>query len=42
MGPGKALTGFLRRIDRTAQALNVADIPSLDATLRALDEPLAR
>jgi len=41
LGPGKALTGFLRRIDRTAQAFNVADIPSLEATLQALQEALA-
>jgi [acyl-carrier-protein] S-malonyltransferase len=39
LGPGKALTGFLRRIDPKAQALNVADLPSLDATLRALHTP---
>jgi [acyl-carrier-protein] S-malonyltransferase len=36
LGPGKALTGFLRRIDRNAEALNIADLPSLGATVHAL------
>lgn len=36
LGPGTALTGFLRRIDKSAQALNVADVPSLAATVAAL------
>ena len=36
LGPGSALTGFMKRIDKTAQALNVADIASLDATVAAL------
>jgi [acyl-carrier-protein] S-malonyltransferase len=39
LGPGKALTGFLRRIDRDAQALNIADLPSLEATVQALHPP---
>ena len=37
LGPGTALTGFLRRIDKSAQALNVADVPSLAATVAALN-----
>ncbi len=41
LGPGKALTGFLRRIDRNAQGLNVADVPSLQATLTALSSSSA-
>jgi len=36
LGPGKALSGFLKRIDKTAQVLNVEDIASLDATAQAL------
>lgn len=36
LGPGSALTGFLKRIDKSAQALNVADPESLEATVRAL------
>jgi [acyl-carrier-protein] S-malonyltransferase len=36
LGPGTALTGFLRRIDKSAQALNVADVASLEATVKAL------
>jgi [acyl-carrier-protein] S-malonyltransferase len=36
LGPGTALTGFLRRLDRQARALNVGDLPSLEATVAAL------
>lgn len=36
LGPGKALSGFMRRIDPQAQMLNVADAESLEATLKAL------
>lgn len=36
LGPGTALTGFLKRIDKAAQSLNVADVPSLEATVAAL------
>jgi [acyl-carrier-protein] S-malonyltransferase len=36
LGPGKALSGFLRRIDKTAQLLNVEDLASLETTARAL------
>ena len=35
-GPGTALSGFLKRIDKTAQVLNVADVTSLEATVKAL------
>jgi [acyl-carrier-protein] S-malonyltransferase len=38
LGPGTALSGFLRRIDRSATALNVADTASLEKTVRALKE----
>ena len=36
LGPGSALTGFMKRIDKTAQVLNVADAASLEATVKAL------
>lgn len=36
LGPGTALTGFMKRIDKTAQVLNVADAASLEATSKAL------
>ena len=35
-GPGTALSGFLRRIDKTAEVFNVADVASLEATAKAL------
>jgi [acyl-carrier-protein] S-malonyltransferase len=36
LGPGTALSGFMKRIDRKAQTFNVADLPSLEATSKAL------
>jgi [acyl-carrier-protein] S-malonyltransferase len=36
LGPGTALTGFMKRIDKTAQVLNVADCTSLETTVKAL------
>jgi len=36
LGPGTALSGFLKRIDKSAQMLNVADAASLAATVKAL------
>ena len=36
LGPGSALSGFLKRIDKSAQMLNVADAASLEATVKAL------
>ncbi|HEY6170029.1 MAG TPA: ACP S-malonyltransferase [Verrucomicrobiae bacterium] len=36
LGPGSALSGFMKRIDKTVQMLNVADVASLDATVRAV------
>ncbi|HEY3861585.1 MAG TPA: ACP S-malonyltransferase [Verrucomicrobiae bacterium] len=38
LGPGTALSGFLKRIDKTAIILNVADAPSLESTARALSD----
>jgi [acyl-carrier-protein] S-malonyltransferase len=39
LGPGTTLCGFLKRIDKTVQTWNVADVPSLEETARALSEP---
>jgi [acyl-carrier-protein] S-malonyltransferase len=36
LGPGTALNGFMKRIDKGAQMLNVADVASLEATGKAL------
>jgi len=36
LGPGTALSGFMKRIDKTATMLNVADAASLEATTKAL------
>jgi [acyl-carrier-protein] S-malonyltransferase len=36
LGPGTALSGFMKRIDKTAQMLNVADVASLDAAMKIL------
>lgn len=36
LGPGKALSGFMKRIDPNAQMLNVGDVASLEATAKAL------
>jgi [acyl-carrier-protein] S-malonyltransferase len=36
LGPGTALSGFMKRIDKTATMLNVADAASLDVTVKAL------
>jgi [acyl-carrier-protein] S-malonyltransferase len=36
LGPGKALTGFQRRIAPESTVWNVADVPSLEATVQSL------
>jgi [acyl-carrier-protein] S-malonyltransferase len=36
LGPGTALSGFMKRIDKSAQMLNVADAASLEATVKVL------
>jgi [acyl-carrier-protein] S-malonyltransferase len=41
LGPGTALSGFLKRIEKTAQVLNVAHVASLEATAQALGVPSA-
>ena len=37
LGPGNALSGFMKRIDKSAQMLNVADAASLEATVKAVN-----
>jgi len=39
LGPGKALSGFMKRIDGNAQMLNVADVASLEAACSVLRVP---
>jgi [acyl-carrier-protein] S-malonyltransferase len=36
LGPGTTLSGFMKRIDKNAQMLNVADVASLEAAAKAL------
>jgi len=36
LGPGTALSGFMKRIDKNAQMLNVADVASLEVTVKTL------
>ena len=36
LGPGTALSGFMKRIDKNAQMLNVADCASLETTVKAI------
>jgi [acyl-carrier-protein] S-malonyltransferase len=36
LGPGTALSGFMKRIDKNAVMLNVADRQSLEATVKAI------
>jgi len=36
LGPGTALSGFMKRIDKGAQMFNVADAASLEATVKTL------
>jgi [acyl-carrier-protein] S-malonyltransferase len=37
LGPGTALSGFMKRIDKSAQMLNVADAASLEATSKIVN-----
>jgi [acyl-carrier-protein] S-malonyltransferase len=39
LGPGTTLSGFMKRIDKGVQLLNVADAASLEATVKALSQP---
>jgi [acyl-carrier-protein] S-malonyltransferase len=36
LGPGRALSGFMKRIDKTVQILNVEDLASLEVMAKAL------
>ena len=36
LGPGRALSGFMKRISKTAQILNVEDLASLEVTAKVL------
>jgi [acyl-carrier-protein] S-malonyltransferase len=36
LGPGTALSSFMKRIDKSVQMLNVANVASLEATTKAL------
>jgi len=36
LGPGKALSGFMKRIDKNARMLNVSDAPTLEETVKTL------
>ena len=38
LGPGRALSGFMKRIDGNARMLNVAEVGSLEATVKALGQ----
>lgn len=37
IGPGKTLSGFVKKIDRSVKILNVEDMDSLQKTLAALN-----
>jgi len=37
LGPGTALSGFVKRIEKNAIVVNVADVPSLETTVKALN-----
>lgn len=36
LGPGNALSGFMKRMDKSVQMLNVSDVASLEKTVRGL------
>jgi [acyl-carrier-protein] S-malonyltransferase len=38
LGPGTALGGFMKRTDKNAQMLNVADLASLENTVKVAAE----
>lgn len=39
LGPGTALSGFMKRIDKSARILNISDAQSLDESVKALNTP---
>lgn len=38
VGPGKTLSGFVKKVDRSVKILNVEDMKSLEATIKALQD----
>lgn len=38
VGPGKTLSGFVKKVDRSVKLLNVEDMKSLEATIKALQD----
>jgi len=42
IGPGKVLSGFLKKIDRNIMVSNVEDLKSLNNTLRILEDNLCQ
>jgi [acyl-carrier-protein] S-malonyltransferase len=36
LGPGTALSGFMKRIDKSAQVFNIAETASLETTVESL------
>ena len=36
LGPGSALSGFMKRIDKSAQAFTISDVVSLEETTKAM------
>jgi [acyl-carrier-protein] S-malonyltransferase len=36
LGPGTALSGFMKRIGKEAQVMNIADVVSLEQTVKGL------
>ncbi len=38
LGPGTALTNFMKRIDKSAQVLNLADMASLENKAKTLSQ----
>lgn len=41
IGPGKALTGMVKKIDRAARVYNIFDVASLDGTINELREAIS-
>jgi [acyl-carrier-protein] S-malonyltransferase len=37
LGPGKALSGFMKRIEKNARMFNIADVPSLEETVTGVE-----
>ena len=37
IGPGKTLTGFMKKIDRTVNVLNIEKLEDIDKAVKALE-----